>query len=71
MIKHFSNHIIVNYIKQLMHSFNLPTCKVINDNDTVYVFKNKSYLYNNKIYIAKKTQQIDNFSNSNLVDFDL
>lgn len=71
MIKHFSNHIIVNYIKQLMHSFNLPTCKVINDNDTVYVFKNKSYLYNNKIYIAKKTQQIDNFSKSNLVDFDL
>lgn len=71
MIKYFSNHIIVNYIKQLMHSFNLPTCKVINDNDTIYVFKNKSYLYNNKIYIAKKTQQIDNFSKSNLVDFDL
>ena len=52
VIKYNSNHIFVNYIKQLLSSFNLPQIKVI-DNNTPVRFEG--------VYINKDTEQVESY----------
>ena len=66
MIKYYSNHIIVNYIKQILKSFNLPTFTIIKDGETIILIKDKTYLYKDTIYKAKSTEIVSNWSNKNV-----
>lgn len=61
MIKYNDNNIIVGYIKNLLHDFNLPSAKVYKDNMPCY--KNKYYIYNNKLVKCKLS------NSSQLIDY--
>lgn len=50
MIKYNDDNIYVGYIKQLLHTFNLPTCRVYK---SYYKFaKNEKFIYKDAIYIS-------------------
>lgn len=52
MIKYNSSNIIVGQIKEILSSFNLPYCKILNDGDKIQVVKNCTYIYNDMILLA-------------------
>ena len=52
MIYFNDNNIYVGYIKQLLHSFNLPQCKVY-DPHIIYS-PGESYIKGNSIYVVTK-----------------
>lgn len=49
MIKYNDDNIYVGYIKELLHSFNLPTCKVKKDN---------SKFYEGEFYIDRESEEV-------------
>lgn len=56
MIKFNSTNIVVGEIKELLKSFNLPSYKVLVDNEPVFIFKGTSYIYKNQIMISNVTK---------------
>lgn len=49
------NNIVVGYIKELLHNFNLPTCEVFIPNQTT-LYPNTNYIYNN--YLIKTRSNV-------------
>lgn len=61
MIKFNSTNIVVGEIKELLKSFNLPSYKILVDNEPVSIFKGFSYIYNDMILISKVNKDFEKF----------
>ena len=55
MIKYNSSNIIVGQLKELLASYNLPSCKVLNDGDKLQIVKNCTYIYDSMVIVAKRS----------------
>ena len=52
MITYNSNNIFVGQIKELLKSYNLPSCKVLVSGDKIRVFEGCTYIYDNMLLVA-------------------
>lgn len=52
MITYNSKNIIVGYIKQILKSYNLPSIKILKDNENCQICKGTTYLYQNNLLKA-------------------
>lgn len=69
MIKFNSTNIIVGEIKELLKSFNLPSYKVLVDNEPVSIFGGFNYIYNDMILVAIKDKDFRDGFTYNSSDF--
>lgn len=61
MIKFNSTNIVVGEIKELLKSFNLPSYKILVDNEPVSIFKGFNYIYNDMILISNVNKDFNKF----------
>lgn len=66
MLKYNNTHIITGYIKQLLHSFNLPTIRVYKKG--MLILENNFYIYKNKVVKALVTTQEVNSSSFKIIN---
>ena len=69
MIKFNSTNIVVGEIKELLKSFNLPSYKVLVDNEPVSIFKGFNYIYNDMILVANVDKDFNDGFIYNSSDF--
>lgn len=55
MIKYNSSNIIVGQLKEILASYNLPSCKVLNDGDKLQIVKGCTYIYNGMTLVANRS----------------
>lgn len=55
MIKYNSSNIVVGQIKELLASYNLPSCKVLHEGDKIQIVKGCTYIYDSSVLVAKRS----------------